>query len=87
MPLTANATLTFTAYQIAESGVVMDFVCSDPGPGMATDWSITLTDTDLSVVTTGAQFRTLVQTRLSRLIRGTGLASKLDSLIGQSVTV
>lgn len=87
MPVQANATFTFTAYEVTDAGIVMAFVCLNPGPGEANDYSVLVTDAELAAVTTAPQFTALVQTKLQRKVRGAGIASKLDARIGQSLTV
>lgn len=95
MPVQPNATFRFDspdghtpAYEVQDypiSGVLMHFVCPAPGPGQPTGYDIFLTDAELAAITTANQLRTLVETKLNRKIRATGIASKLDAFIGQSV--
>lgn len=87
MALKAGATLTFTAYAVEDGGITLRFLCADPGGGEPSDYGIVLTDADLATVSTALQFRTLVQNRLQRKFRAAGIASRLDPLIGQSVTI
>ena len=94
MAINANAVLTFAifpewerAYQIEDGGIRLHFVCANPGPGQVSDYFIFLTDADLAAVTSQAQLRTLVETKLRRALRATGIASKLDQFVGASVTI
>lgn len=81
------ATLTFKSYEVEDTVVEMTFVNFTPGAGLPTDYTIVVTDSELSGVTTLAELRTLVKTKLQRKIQATGIASKLDPLIGQQVTI
>ena len=83
MAVQANATFTFTAYEVGDGGIWLFFVCTNPGPGLANDYNIFLTDAELAAVTTQPQLATLIRTELERKIRATGIASKLDPFIGQ----
>lgn len=96
MAVRANATFRFDspdggftpAYEVLDepyAGVKLWFVCSDPGPGNVSAYSITLTDTELATVTNQVQLRNLVISKLQRRIRATNIASKLDQFIGQSL--
>lgn len=85
--LTANATMVFQGYEVTDTGIQMHFLCPAPGPGENSDWYIFLTDAEISAVTTVAQFKTLVLTKLQRRYRASGIATKLDQMIGQSVVI
>lgn len=87
MALKTNATLQFTSYEVKNDGINLGFTCFDPGPGESNNWFVFVTDTELSGVSNLSQFRTLVLTKLQRKYRAYGVASKLDSLIGQEVTI
>ena len=94
MPLQANAVMTFTvwepwgkAYIVEDGGIRMHFVCLAPGPGQVSDYFIFLTDTELAGVSNQPQLNTLVTTKLNRSLRATGIASKLDQFVGNSITV
>lgn len=87
MPLSANAVFTFNSYEVTDGGIIMHFVCDNPGAGMQSDWYITITDADLSTVNSLATFRTMVLAKLQRKFRGSGIANKLDNLIGGTVTL
>jgi hypothetical protein len=81
------ADLTFKGYAVQDTGIQMDFVNFFPGPGKPTDYSIFLTDAELSAVATQVQLRTLVTTKLQRKLQAAGIATKLDQFIGQTVTI
>jgi hypothetical protein len=96
MPVQSNVSFIFQspdggftpAYEVLDepyAGVKMNFTCPDPGPGQVSNYTITLTDTELSAVTNQAQLQNLVISKLGRRIRATNIASKLDQFIGQSV--
>lgn len=81
------ADLTFLRYEVQDDGVVLEFVNFSPGPGKPTNYTIKLTDAELSGVTTLPQLRTLVTAKLQRKIQASGVATKLDGLIGATVTI
>lgn len=87
MGLRANASLQFTRYLIEDGGVRFFFVCANPGPGEASDYDVLATDAELAGVSTTPQLVTLVTGKLQRRWRANGIASKLDPLIGQSISI
>lgn len=87
MALATNATMTFRDYEVQDTQIVMHFTCPAPGAGNVSDYYIALTDTELAGVSTQGQLATLVTTKLNRKLRSTGIATKLDAFIGQSLTV
>ncbi len=87
MSLRTNATMVFTDYNVEDSGLTLHFVCPNPGGGEPSDYYVTLADTELSTVTNATSFKTLVDTKLKRKYRAANIASKLDSLIGQSTVI
>jgi len=87
MALTTNASMTFTRYDVTDAGIALWFTCDNPGGGMPSDYQVSLTDAELAGVSTVAQLKTLVTTKLSRRYRATGISTKLDALIGQSVVI
>ncbi len=87
MALAASAVMTFVGYAVEDGGVRMRFVCSNPGGGEPSDYDILLTDAEIAGVSTTAQLRTLVTSKLGRKLRATGFTSKLDPFIGQTVTI
>lgn len=87
MTLAANAVMTFTDYQVTDQGILFHFVCANPGPGQPSDYYVLVTDTELAGVSTQQQLVTLVTGKLQRRFRATGIATKLDPLVGQSITI
>lgn len=87
MALRVNATLVFSSYAVHDGDIEFRFVCPDPGPGEPSEYTVTATDTELSTVNTAAQLRTLLTTKLQRKWRQSGIASKLDTFLGQSITI
>lgn len=87
MSVNANAVMVFTSYAVEDTGIRFHFVCPDPGPGLESDYYVFATDAELAALTTAIQLRNLMLAKLNRAIRRNGFASKLDPLIGQSVTV
>lgn len=88
-PIPPNTVFTFLRYEVQTDGmsVRLYFQADNPGPENPNEWMIAVTDTELSGVSNLGQMRTLVTTKLNRLIRSTGIAAKLDLLIGQSLTI
>lgn len=87
MALAANATMTFTAYRVEDGGIRMWFVCSNPGGGEPSDYDVFLTDSEITGTANLAALKTLVTTKLNRRYRASTVASRLDPLIGQSITI
>ena len=87
MALKVSATMTFTGYVVRDDGIQLNFSCATPGAGEPTDYAILLTDSDLAAITTQAQLSTAVRTKLERKFRLSGIASKLDPFIGQSLVI
>ena len=81
------ADLTFLRYTVEDDATYLEFLWANPGPGKNTNYTIRLTDAELSAVTTNPQLRTLVQTKLRRKLQANGIASKLDAFVGQVVTL
>lgn len=89
MALRVGATLTFTGYRIVDSplGVELQFLCADPGGGEPSDYTVLITDTEWATAANPAARRTLIQNKLNRKYRATGLANTLDPLIGTTLVV
>lgn len=85
MPLNLNVTMTFIDYLVNDDGVILHFLCPNPGAGMESDYYVLLTDAEIGSVATIPLLAALVKTKLQRKLRATGMAAKLDSLIGQSL--
>jgi hypothetical protein len=81
------ADLTFLRYVVEDDATYLEFLWPEPGAGKATNYTIRLTDAELAAVTNAAQLRTLVTGKLQRKLQATGIASRLDSFIGQTVTI
>lgn len=82
-----NVSLTFTDYEIRDDGIALRFLAADPGPGQESYYTILLTDTELAGIANQAALATLVRTKLNRKLRATGIATRLDGFIGQSIVV
>lgn len=82
-----NVTMTFTRYEITDSGVTLTFVATNPGPGQDSEYTVTFTQAELDAISTMQQFATAVTTKLQRKLRGVNIAAKLDPRIGQSVVI
>lgn len=81
------ADFQFLRYEVEDTGVLLEFLNSDPGPGLPSNYAIRFTDTEFSSVTTQLQLRNAVQAKLRRKLQAEGIASKLDGFIGQTVTI
>jgi hypothetical protein len=79
--------MTFASYEVRDDGIGFRFTCADPGAGMESDYYVLMTDAELNATTTVPQLRTALTTKLSRKLRATGIASRLDTFIGQTITV
>lgn len=86
MSIAANAVFTMVGYRLEPELVYLQFRCLNPGPGNATDYEIALTDAEITS-NSNTQLRTLVEQKLLRLFRPTTLTTKLDTLVGQSITI
>jgi len=88
MALKASAVLTFTRYVPELNGTVtLYFTCADPGAGESEEYFVSATDAEVTAITTLASAGTLALAKLNRKYRAVGIATKLDALIGQTVTV
>lgn len=87
MALKTNAAMVFTSYEVNDGDITFHFVSPDPGPGEASDYYVAMTDVELAAAANAAQLRTALTTKLGRKLRANGIASRLDSFIGQSITV
>jgi hypothetical protein len=93
--LNANAVMTFQspdsgftpAYLVTDGGITLNFLCANPGAGMPSGYSVFVSDAELAAVSTVPQAVSLVTTKLQRKYRNTGIATKLDPLVGQSITI
>lgn len=95
MPVNPNATFTFQspdggftpAYEVTDDGIILHFVCANPGPGLPTGYSIRFGFSELAAISTQNALRNAVIDKLNTKIRATNIASKLDPFIGQSLTI
>lgn len=87
MALTTNAVMTFVGYEVEDTAILFHFVCAAPGSGEPSDYYIRLTDTELNATTNTTQLRSALTTKLQRKLRASGIASRLDSFVGQTITV
>lgn len=78
-----NTQFRFDHYQVEDSGISMAFIAANFSDVI----TIFLSDAELASVSTQPQLATLVTNKLQRKVRATGVASKLDQFIGQSITV
>jgi hypothetical protein len=89
MALRTGAVLTFDSFEVQDNGTtLLKFVCTDPGPGEPTDYTVTVTDAELAAATTTPLLRTLIQGKLDRKIRAaSGISTRLSPFVGQTLTV
>ena len=78
--------MTFVGYEVDDSGVIFNFVAVGDGIG-ASDYFVRLTDAELAAISTPAQLRDTLLVKLRRKVNREGIASKLDSFIGQVLTI
>lgn len=82
-----NAVMKFVNYEVEDTGIRFFFDCQNPGPGRRVQYTVFATDAELSGVTTQPQLQSLLVTKLQRSIRQAGIASKLDALLNQTLTI
>jgi hypothetical protein len=87
MALKPNAQLVFTAYEVRYNGVLMHWVCYDPGPGEPSDYEVFVTDAEWVTITDLQSFNTLLSAKLKKLYRAEGISTRLDPLIGRTLTL
>lgn len=78
-------TATFVRYTVHEEGTRLVFTLDGMGPGQDTEITILLTDAEVAGLTTLGLARVLVTAKLQRRLMASGIAPRLDSLLGQSV--
>ena len=86
MALRTNAQLSFDGYEIGDDGVALRFLCADPGPAEESYWLVRVTFNEITAGTL-QDFRDLVLARLRQRFRAAGLTTRLDALIGTTVTI
>lgn len=88
MALKANTVFQFTGYTVQDDGgVLLRFVATDPGAGEPSDYSIVFTAAEIATISTLQQFNTAVTAKLQVKYRAQGISSRLDPLIGRTVTI
>lgn len=87
MPLRNLATMTFIGYEVKDTGIEMTFLCANPGAGEVSYWPVEVSNAEVAALATLTDFRNLVIAKLQRKYRAAGIASRLDGLIGQSVSI
>ena len=76
--------LTFLSYTVEKDGTRLLFTAM---PTISEEYEIFFTDAELAAITTQLQLRNAVITKLQRKVQAVGIASKLDTFIGQQVTI
>jgi hypothetical protein len=79
--------LTFADYQIRSNGIDLRFTVSAPQPGQPTEYTVRLTDAEITNATTNEALRIAVTTKLARQIYAASIAARLDPLLGVEITV
>lgn len=79
--------MTFSRYSVEDGGVRLYFVAGPRSGGEPSDYCILLTDAQLAAAGTAVDFLALVMTSLSRKVKASGIAARLDPLIGRKVTI
>lgn len=88
MAVIANASMRFIRYEVIDDArIECTFQCDAPGAGEKNLYVIHLTFAEISA-NSAVQLRdNFVIPRLQRQIRATGISTKLDGLINQSVVI
>lgn len=81
----AQTPFAFVDAAITDDGVLLHFVCADPGAGLASDYYALVSDADVAAIATADDFDALVGQALGRKLRGAGLVSHLAPYVGRSV--
>ena len=76
--------LIFLSYAVETDGVSLLFAVISAD---IKEYTIFFTDAELAAITTQLQLRNAVITKLQRKVQAAGIASKLDTFIGQQVTI
>ena len=87
MALKPNAPLTFTRYTVLYNGVELWFTCADPGAGEQSEYSVFLEDAVVATLTTQQLWGQAALDALKRQVRANGIAKRLDSMIGRTITL
>lgn len=88
-PPPASSSYRFTSYGIVDNPPAIAFTFYGPIPPGNRAGYVTVTANDAELAAAGTQpaVVTLVTNKLQRKLRATSIATKLDALIGQSVTI
>ena len=78
--------MRFTGYDVTDTGIRFAFEENVTGNNML-EAAVFMTDAELAAITSQAQLRTALTTKLQRQVNKAGIAAKLDPLIGQSITI
>ena len=78
---------TFAGYEVTDAAIVLHFINYAPGAGRDNDYYVSLTDAELAAVSTATQLRDLAIQKLQRKLKASGIAGRLDTFIGQVVTI
>ena len=76
--------LTFLSYSVETEGISLLFAVVSAD---TEEYQIFFTDAELASITTQLQLRNAVITKLQRKVQAVGIASKLDTFIGQQVNI
>lgn len=89
MALKPNAPMTFVGAEFVDSGgIILRFVCHDPGPGEPSDYEIKLTDAVVATLDTEQKWAQAALVELTRKYRKTSvIAARLDALVGKTLTL
>lgn len=83
--------MTFTSYEVQDTGVNFRFSVPDPDATITgvpqSDWYVFMTDAEINATATVAALRTAVTAKLTRKFRKQGISTRLDPLIGSTITV
>ena len=89
MALRGSAVLLVTGYRILDApvGFELQFICANPGQGEPSDYTVVITDAEWAAATNANARRTVVQNKLNRKFRATGLAVTIDPIVNTTFTV
>ena len=84
--LKEGALLHFSEYLVKDGETILAFLCFDPGPGQASEYTIILTDAEMKNLPLN-DFRKLCQDKLDRKLREKGIRASLDQFLGEEFTI
>lgn len=87
--LPAGKLLVLQGYTVdpAANGIQLHFVCSDPGPGLPTDYYLFMPHDELEGATNLTQLRTLINGRIDRYIGTDAVIDRVNQITGETFTV